>query len=267
MTRVGADAINYAESRVGTYMPDSGLCLQFVRTCFDVGSYYASAIDAWNGSATKHPGDRNPPPAVPLFFSTPSQYDHVTFCCSASEIVTTFNDQIRRYTGNAISGIERDFNATYLGWTEDINRVTVWTPTPPEEDMPTTQEITDAVGDRVKEILRAPEFQGYMRDLPWEASIGDARGTDYSSNFLVTARYAPETNDKLDTLVESGNVGAAHDKSLLAVFAIVVLLAVVGGVAVGLLADTSNGVVAGVAAIVGGLLTAVLRNVLGSKNE
>ena len=36
------------------------------------------------------------------------------------------------------------------------------TPTPTEDDMPTTQEVTDAVGERVKEILRAPEFQGYF---------------------------------------------------------------------------------------------------------
>jgi hypothetical protein len=266
MTRTGQDAINYARSRVGTYMPDSGLCLQFVRTCFDVGSYYYSAIDAWNASPTKHPGDRNPPPAVPLYFSTPSQYDHVVFCCSPNEIVTTFNDQIRSYTGNAISGIERDFNGTYLGWTEDINRVTVWAPTPPEDDMPTTEEITNAVGDRVKEILRAPEFQGYMRDLPWESIVGDDKGTDYTSNFLVVSRYAPEANSKLDTLVETESKGGTRNISLF-VLALVVLIAVVGGVAVGLLADTSDGVVAGASAIIGGLLTVVLRGLGARRNE
>lgn len=125
MTRTGQAAIDYARSRVGKTMPQSGLCLQFVRQCFDVPSYYYSAIDAWNASPTKHPGDRNPPPAVPLYFLTPSVYEHVVFCVSTTEIISTFNADIRRFSG--IADIERQFSGSYLGWTEDINRVTVYT--------------------------------------------------------------------------------------------------------------------------------------------
>jgi hypothetical protein len=139
MTRTGDEAIAYARSRVGGTMPASGYCLQFVRQCFDVGSYYASAIDAWNGAPDQHPGDRNPPPAVPLFFATPSVYDHVTFCASTSEVISTFNADIRSFSG--IASIEANFNGTYLGWTESINGVTVYTgggtrpmPGPPEEN-------------------------------------------------------------------------------------------------------------------------------------
>lgn len=135
MTRTGQAAIDYARGRVGTTMPEgSGYCLKFVRDCFAVPSYYASAIDAWNGARWPHPGDRNPPPAVPLFFRTPSQYDHVVFGCSAHEIVTTFNDQIRSYVGpDAIDQVCRDFDGTYLGWSEDLNTVRVHEPaTEPE---------------------------------------------------------------------------------------------------------------------------------------
>lgn len=136
MTRTGQDAIDYARSRVGpNAMPASGYCLQFVRQCFDVGSYYASAIDAWNASPTQHPGDRNPPPAVPLYFLTPSVYDHVTFGGDTGEIITTFNADVRRYTGSdVISQIERDFSGSYLGWCEDINTVRVYTGATPEPE-------------------------------------------------------------------------------------------------------------------------------------
>lgn len=127
MTRTGQAAIDYARSRIGpNSMPDSGLCLQFVRTCFDVGSYYASAIDAWNGATDRREGDRNPPQAVPLWFASPSIYDHVVFCCSPSEIISTFNADVRSY--GSISEIERVFDASYLGWAPNINTVTIWTP-------------------------------------------------------------------------------------------------------------------------------------------
>lgn len=144
MVRTGQAAIDYAHSRVGGQMPASGYCLQFVRQCFDVGSYYGSAIDAWNGAEKKHPGDRNPPPAVPLFFKSPSVYDHVVFGGGppANDIVTTFNADIRHYGGDAIAGIERDFDAQYLGWTEDLNGVTVYTggTTPPPTPIPTDED-------------------------------------------------------------------------------------------------------------------------------
>lgn len=150
MTRTGQAAIDYARSRVGpNAMPASGYCLQFVRECFAIPAVYASAIDAWNGSKTKHPGDRNPPRAVPLFFTTPSVYDHIVFLGDPGEIITTFNADVRRYTSSTTSGaidaIIRDFGpGSYLGWTEDLNgyRVLVdsgFAPTPPtgtDDDMP-----------------------------------------------------------------------------------------------------------------------------------
>jgi hypothetical protein len=165
VTRTGQAAIDYARSRVGTQMPEgSGYCLKFVRDCFAVPSCYPSAIDAWNASPTKHPGDRNPPPAVPLYFLTPSVYDHVVFCVSTTEIISTFNADIRRFSG--ISDIERQFSGSYLGWTEDINRVTVWTPSsslaPDGED----DFMSALSSDEQRRVLQAADTWN-----TWAASI------------------------------------------------------------------------------------------------
>jgi hypothetical protein len=95
----------------------------------------------------------------------------------------------------------------------------------------------------------------------WDTSIGDAGGTDHASNWLVVARRAPETNAKLDTLLAVPSA-TSHSYSL-GVLALVVLVAVVGGVAIGILADSTSGAIAGIATIVGGLLAVVLRNLPG----
>jgi len=132
--RVGQAAIDYTLARVGTRMPDSGLCLQFTRQNFAVGALYASAIDAWNGSMYKQPNDRNVPPAVPVYFYTPSPYRHVAFHCYDGLIVSTFNDEIRSYPGG-ISQVEAVFNGPYMGWAPGINKVRVFYPEPdPTED-------------------------------------------------------------------------------------------------------------------------------------
>jgi hypothetical protein len=91
---------------------------------------------------------------------------------------------VRRYTGsNAIAQIERDFQGTYLGWAEDINRVTVWTPTPVEDDMPSAEEVAAAV---------------------WNSVIGvEGSGSDYARNWLVVARQSPEVNAKLDAVADT----------------------------------------------------------------
>jgi len=89
MTRTGEEAINYARSRIGANsMSESGMCLKFTRECFAVPSYYASAVDAGYGCNAKHGGDWNPPPATPVWFRSPSVYDHVAFYVSEHEVIS-----------------------------------------------------------------------------------------------------------------------------------------------------------------------------------
>jgi hypothetical protein len=286
MARTGQDAIDYARGRVGpNAMPASGYCLQFVRECFGVGSYYASAIDAWNGSQTQHPGDRNPPPAVPMYFTSPSQYDHVVFWAGGDEIETTFNADVRQYVGNAISRIESDFDGHYLGWCEDINGVTVYAPTGAGEDLDMTpDEVRSIVQQEATNALRAEGVSGaatwslgqyanggytvgsqaqkIIRDTTGElltinGIVGAADGNQEWAQKYVRAIVAEETAK----VVNGASATSASSRAFgLLALALVVLIAVVGGVAVGLLAGTQEGVIAGVATIVGGLLSVVLRS-------
>jgi hypothetical protein len=142
MTRTGQAAIDYARGRVGgTMWQGSGYCLAFVRECFAVPSYYASAIDAWQAAAYRHPGDANPPAGVPIFFTSSSVYDHVAFYVSKSEVITTWNADIRALPYSQMLSSY----GPLLGWSEDLNRVRVWTPpTPIPEPEPEPEDDTVA---------------------------------------------------------------------------------------------------------------------------
>lgn len=132
MTRIGQAAIDYTMSRVGNGppppagMPDSGLCLAFTRDDFAVAALHSSAINAWNASPTQHPGDRNPPPAVPVWFWTASPYRHVAFHTGGGQVVSTYNDDVRVYA--SLAEVERVFGGPYMGYAYDINGVTIYYP-------------------------------------------------------------------------------------------------------------------------------------------
>lgn len=123
--RTGEAAADYAQSRIGSNaMPDDGLCLQMTRQNYPVDSYYYSAIDAWNAAQYPHPDDRNIPVGVPVWFWSDSVYRHVAIHVGDGNFhVTTFNDDIRQYS---MADMENIYGP-YLGWAEDLNRVTVWT--------------------------------------------------------------------------------------------------------------------------------------------
>jgi hypothetical protein len=122
-------------------MAAAGYCLQFVRECFAVPAVYASALDAGQAVHVGHRDDRNPAPGTPVWFRTPSVYDHVAFYVGPSEVISTFNADIRSFPG--IASIEASFDGTFVGWGEDLNEHQVLVaatppPEPPEEedDMP-----------------------------------------------------------------------------------------------------------------------------------
>lgn len=180
MTRTGQAAADYALARVGTTMPDAGLCLQFTRENYPVAAVYASAIDAWNATAYPHPGDDDPPVGVPVWFDGHPIYGHVCITVGGGRYVSTYNDEIRLYDTRPDATFGR-----YMGWSEDLNGVTIWE----DDDMPSAEEIA-------REVWNYARSAGGGLDaydaLIW---IQDRIGGNASSEAL-----APKINRVLDRL-------------------------------------------------------------------
>jgi hypothetical protein len=102
---------------------DTGMCLKWTRgPCWEVGSLYASAIDAWNGATQKHSGDRNPPEGAPCFYRG-GQYGHAVISVGGGRIRSTDCTSSTKVNDAALSWPESAWGYTYLGWTGDINGV------------------------------------------------------------------------------------------------------------------------------------------------
>jgi hypothetical protein len=114
--------------------------------------------------------------------------------------------------------------------------------------------------DEAGGFLRDARDPNYQARYLWDYPVADAAGSDHARNWLTSASRAPVVNEKLDTLLAEPS--ATSRRSLLT-FVVALLIAVIGGVAIGLLSDTRDGVIAGTAAVVGSLLMLVLRDVSG----
>jgi hypothetical protein len=123
-----------------------------------------------------------------------------------------------------------------------------------EEDEMTPGEVQQACEEAIKGVLRAPEFQGYMRDLPWQYPIN---GPDPASWWLRDARLAPElhadiagVSGQVDELAEAGTLRAWPST-----LSLILAVAIIAGLFAGLISQVvEDGVVAGAATLVGGLV-------------
>lgn len=121
MARTAAQALSKANSISRGY---GGLCLQFVRTCYGVGSKYPSAISAWNNAKYKHrtSSTSGVPIGAPVFFSG-SKYGHVAVYAGNGYMRTTNSATGRIHTMSVSSWVRAGYK--FLGWTEDLNGVRV----------------------------------------------------------------------------------------------------------------------------------------------
>lgn len=102
----------------------TGMCQMFVRDqCWKVPSLYGSAIEAWNGAAEKHPGDRTPPVGAPCYYRG-GQYGHAV-CFTYDQIRSTDCQTTGKVSEVDVAWIETHWGYTYLGWTGDINGVSL----------------------------------------------------------------------------------------------------------------------------------------------
>lgn len=103
----------------------TGMCQQYVRLrCWEVPSLYASAIEAWNGARDKHPGDRTPPLGAPLYYEG-GRYGHAVIYVGGANMRSTDCRSRGDVSDEAIRWVEVNWGYRYLGWTGDINGVTL----------------------------------------------------------------------------------------------------------------------------------------------
>lgn len=127
--RTGSSAKAFALSKVGSHVVP-GYCLVFTRTCFNIAAKYPSAISAWNNAKKRHT-DKPPSGAVvPVFFHSASQYRHVAIALGDGRVVTVNGTNVQTYS--SIDALARSWNAPYIGWSEDLNGVTVYTKPKPK---------------------------------------------------------------------------------------------------------------------------------------
>lgn len=149
---------------------DQGMCQKFVRDqCWRVPSLYGSAIEAWNGSRDKHPGDRTPPNGAPVYYRG-GQYGHAVLYCHGG-IRSTDCTSSGRVSDTDLDWPVRNWGYEYLGWTGDINGVDLplgGAAPPPDEgnDMP----------EYVHMSLDGASLAADWRYLEWDTVVSDSTG-------------------------------------------------------------------------------------------
>lgn len=103
-----------------------GQCLKFCRTMFGIPARYGSAIVAWNNANSKH--STGIPPAGTFVFWRIGQYGHIAISAGGGYCWSTDIRGAGTVARVPISEIKYSWGATYLGWTEDVNEVRVYTP-------------------------------------------------------------------------------------------------------------------------------------------
>jgi hypothetical protein len=147
------------------------MCQQYVRgPCWGVGSLYGSAIEAWNGSTQKHPGDRNPPDGAPCYYSGGSYGHAVLFTDKSDAMRSTDCQSTGRVSETDLGWPERAWGYKYLGWTGDINGV----------DLPLSSSSNSETGEddmpKYDHASRASDVTiaaNEWRTISWDNVTGD----------------------------------------------------------------------------------------------
>lgn len=123
MANSPAQAVKKANSISRGY---KGLCLVFVRTCYGINAKYPSAASAWANAKIKHHTSSlsDVPIGAPVYFSSSyTVYGHVAVYLGNGKFRTNYSAKgtvITAKLGDPVFG-----GMKMLGWTEDINGVTI----------------------------------------------------------------------------------------------------------------------------------------------
>ena len=142
--------------KVATY--GYAMCYKFTREVFghaavgDVdGDGDADAVDGWKATKFRHPGDRNPPAGVPVFWSGGRNgYGHAAVSLGNGLIRSTDAGGREIVATVPLKWVEDNWGMKYLGWTEDLGGVKI--PLPPTKPKPVRRgyRVDRAIAELVK---------------------------------------------------------------------------------------------------------------------
>ena len=119
--RIGTAAANWAKSQTSGY---TGMCLKFVRLCFNAPSRYPSARSAWLNAKYRHTAG-TPPLAVPVFWNYLPN-GHIAFSLGGGYIRSTDWPSRNRIGTTTITRLSSAWGKRYSGWSEDLNGYRVY---------------------------------------------------------------------------------------------------------------------------------------------
>lgn len=127
--RTGASAIKWAKTQTTKPVKDfHNLCLQFTRMCFNVAAKYTTAKKGWEGATKKHKTTNasSIPAGVPVWFKTGTVNWHVAISAGNGNCYSSDVGGRGKIGLISINGLCKAWGITLLGWSEDINGVTVY---------------------------------------------------------------------------------------------------------------------------------------------
>lgn len=174
--RKPAAAIRWGREQIANPAKDyTALCLQFVRMCFGLGAVYPDADGAWDNAKRKHPTTTSTtiPRGVPVFWRV-GQYGHVALSLGGGLCLSTDIKRRGRVDIVRIDTVTQQWGARLLGWTEDLNGVTVWQDKPKAPPAPPAPKRTNVTRARAQLNVarRAVALaESYLGDVPEERTV------------------------------------------------------------------------------------------------
>ncbi len=130
-SRTGSKAIAWAKTQTSNPSRSwHNLCLMFVRSCFGVPAREPNAKRAWETARKQHKTtDADSIPAgVPVFWKTRTANWHIALSVGGGYCYSSDVGGRGKIGKIGIDALSRAWGATLLGWSEDVNGVTVYTP-------------------------------------------------------------------------------------------------------------------------------------------
>ncbi len=147
--RTPAQAVAYAKTEASKPAQAKwhAMCLMFVRSCYGVAAYYATARKAWEGAKHRHATTNasSIPPGVPVFWRTGTVNWHVAISIGDGYCYSTDIGGKGKVGRIGINDLSKRWGATLLGWTEDLNGVRVYTP--PKPKPPAKKTVAQLAGE------------------------------------------------------------------------------------------------------------------------